>query len=105
MPSPGTEGVTSASAPQNWMPWRARRTGVGQGWTVLDGPAIWGLYGVYMGFPKNGGSPTMVGLYSGNPIQMDDLEVPPFQEPPILSKEKHVLEMTDPGHVPIFLLM
>ena len=42
----GTEGVTSASAPQNWMPWRARRTGVGQGWTVLDGPAIWGLYGV-----------------------------------------------------------
>ena len=41
------------------------------------------VYGDYMGVSINGGSPIWM-VYRENPIKMDDLGVPPFQETTIL---------------------
>ena len=41
-------------------------------------------YHIYMGVSENGGTPKwMVKFIMENPIEMDDLGVPPFSETPI----------------------
>jgi len=44
-----------------------------------------------MGVSKNRGTPKSM-VYNGNPIKMDDLGVPPFQETPIFTLQETIFK-------------